>query len=288
MVKSQSSSGLSDRSLVVTADDFGLAQEVNDAVEIAHRDGIITAASLMVGSPGIRGAVEIARRMPSLGVGLHLVMVEARPVPPEMIPDLIDQTGFFRSDMARFGADIFFRPKVRRQMEAEIEAQFEAFRATGLTLDHVNAHKHFHIHPTIGGIVVRMAVKYGAPFLRVPAEPASIVAAIDGGSAGWTGRVMAPCSAMLKAAARRAGLKTPDQVFGLAWSGAMTRDRLLALASRLPPGFTEIYMHPATHGGFAGAAPGYLYRQELDGLTDPAVRLPIRQRAGSEAARMPS
>jgi len=38
--------------LIVTADDFGLATEVNEAVEIAHRSGILSAASLMVASPG--------------------------------------------------------------------------------------------------------------------------------------------------------------------------------------------------------------------------------------------
>lgn len=259
--------------LVVTADDFGLAHEVNQAVEIAHRDGILTAASLMVGSPAAAGAVEIARRMPSLKVGLHLVMVEARPLlPPSAIPDLVDAAGFFRSDMARFGADIFFRPSVRRQMAAEIAAQFEAFRATGLPLDHVNAHKHFHLHPTLGDIVVRLAKRYRAPWMRVPAEPSRIVAEIDGASAGATGSVMAPFTALLRARARRAGIATPDQVFGLAWSGAMTGVRLRRLASHLPDGFSEIYTHPATDGGFEGAAPGYRYAEELAGLIDADVK----------------
>ena len=261
------------RQLIVTADDFGLAREVNEAVENAHRDGILTTASLMVGSPGAGEAVAIAKRTPSLRVGLHLVMVEARPMlPVARIPDLVDFSGCFRSDMVRFGADIFFRPKVRRQMAAEIEAQFEAFRATGLPLDHVNAHKHFHIHPTIGGIVIALAKKYRAPFLRVPTEPTKIIIEIDGASAGWTARVMAPCSALLRARARRAGLVTPDHVFGLAWSGAMTRDRLLALSNRLPGGFTEIYTHPAKGGDFVGAAAGYRYAEELSALTDPSVR----------------
>ena len=264
--------------LIVTADDFGLAREVNEAVENAHRDGILTTASLMVGSPGAGEAVAIAKRTPSLRVGLHLVLVEARPMlPVARIPDLVDSSGCFRSDMARFGADIFFRPTVRRQMAAEIEAQFEAFRATGLPLDHVNAHKHFHIHPTIGGIVIALAKKYRAPFLRVPTEPAKIIAEIDGASAGWTAGVMAPCSALLKARARRAGLVTPDHVFGLAWSGAMTRDRLLALSSRLPGGFTEIYTHPAKNGDFVGAAAGYRYAEELSALTDLSVRSAYRR-----------
>ena len=259
--------------LVVTADDFGLSRQVNEAVEICHRDGILTTASLMVGSPAAADAVEIARRLPSLKVGLHLVMVEARPVlPPADIPDLVDSSGSFRSDMASFGTDIFFRPQVRRQLEAEIEAQFQAFKATGLPLDHVNAHKHFHIHPTIGSIVVRLCATYYAPWLRVPNEDAALIASIDGGSAGATGWIMAPWTALLKARARRAGISTPDHVFGLAWSGAMTRERLLSLAGRLPKGFTEIYTHPATDGAFEGAATGYRYADELAALIDPRVK----------------
>ena len=207
-------------------------------------------------------------------------MVQARPIlPPADIPDLVDSSGSFRSDMASFGAEIFFRPKVRRQLEAEIEAQFEAFKATGLPLDHVNAHKHFHIHPTIGAIVVRLCVKYGAPWLRVPAEDARVIASIDGGSAGATGWIMAPWTALLKARARRAGISTPDHVFGLAWSGAMTTERLLALAGRLPAGFTEIYTHPAIAGGFEGSAPGYRYADEFAALTDRDVIRALTARA---------
>jgi len=70
------------KQLIVTADDFGVAREVNDAVEVAHRGGVLTAASLMVSAPAAADAVERARRMPSLRVGLHLVLVDGRPVLP--------------------------------------------------------------------------------------------------------------------------------------------------------------------------------------------------------------
>ena len=222
----------------------------------------------MVAAPAAVEAIAIARRTPSLRVGLHLALVEACPaLPAADIPGLVDACGQLRRDMARFGADIFFRPAVRRQIAAEIEAQFRAFAATGLPLDHVNAHKHFHLHPTLAGMVTAACARYGARALRVPAEPARIVAAIDGSSAGVSGHMMRPWTGWLKARARSAGLLVPDQVFGLAWSGAIDRARLLALAARLPDGLTEIYTHPATSDDFHGAAPGYGYRQELAALT---------------------
>ena len=74
------------KSLVITSDDFGAAPEVNEAVEQAHRDGVLTAASLMVAAPGAADAVERAKRLPSLGVGLHVVLVEGKPaLPPEVV-----------------------------------------------------------------------------------------------------------------------------------------------------------------------------------------------------------
>ncbi len=259
--------------LVVTADDFGLSREINEAVEHAHRDGILTAASLMVGSPAADEAVAIARALPSLRVGLHLVLVEARPVlPPERIPDLVDRAGLFRSDMARAGAAMFFRPLVRRQLLAEVEAQFAAYAATGLPLDHVDAHKHFHLHPTIAGALIATGRRYGARAVRVPAEPAALVRAIDPDAPRLVPAITTPFTRRLGSRLRRAGFAVPDRVFGLAWSGAMSADRVAAVLDRLPDGLTEVYTHPAIAGGFAGAAPGYRYADELAALTSPRVR----------------
>ena len=92
------------RRLIVTGDDFGLAVPVNEAIEEAHRHGILTAASLMVGAEAAADAVERARRLPSLRVGLHLVLVEGRSVlPPEAIPDLVDRHGEFSPRLVRAG-----------------------------------------------------------------------------------------------------------------------------------------------------------------------------------------
>ncbi|NNM71822.1 hopanoid biosynthesis-associated protein HpnK [Enterovirga aerilata] len=259
-----------ERSLVVTADDFGLAREVNEAVEIAHRDGILGAASLMVAEPWCADAVERARRLPDLAVGLHLTLVEGRAVlPPSEIPDLIGPGGKLRTDLARYGAEIFFRPGVRRQIAAEIRAQFEAFARTGLPLDHVNAHKHYHLHPTIAGLVLEIGREFGMRALRVPVEPLETLAAVEPGRPGTEARIAGPYARLLRARARRAGLVVADQVLGLAWSGAMTPSRVAGLLRHLPPGRTELYAHPATAGGFAGAAPGYRYAEELAALTDP-------------------
>src|SRR5688572_30956286 len=103
----------------------------------------------MVSGTAAGDAVARARSLPTLRVCLHLVLVDGKPVlPVTSVPDLVDSNGYFRTDMARAGAAMFFFPKVRRQLAAEIDAQFSAFAATGLTLDHVNAHMLFYLHPT--------------------------------------------------------------------------------------------------------------------------------------------
>jgi len=247
------------RNLIVTADDFGVAAEVNAAVEIGHRRGVLTAASLMVGAPAAADAVALARAMPGLRVGLHLVIVDGRPVlPTTEVSRLVDSEGRFRDDMAAAAANIFFNARARRQLASEIEAQFAAFAATGLRLDHVNAHKHFHLHPTIAAAVLEVGARHGLKAARIPVEPGR------GSALGLWAR-------LARRRFRRAGLTVPDHVFGLRWSGAMTSDRLRGLIETLPTGLSEIYLHPATRGGFPGAAPGYRYEEELAALIDPRV-----------------
>ena len=263
------------RRLIVTADDFGASTAVNDAVAAAHAHGILTAASLMVAGAAAADAVARARALPGLGVGLHLVLVDGRPMlPPERVPDLVGADGRFHDAMALAGARFFFSPCVRKQLAAEIAAQFAAFAATGLALDHVNAHKHFHLHPTILSIVLATGVRFGMAAVRAPVEPRAVVDAIEPTKRGLAERIAAPWARASARRIRRAGLTAPDQVFGLAWTGAVTAERLRALVPMLPPGLTEIYTHPAT-GPYPGGAPGYAYAAELAALCDPDLKAAV-------------
>ena len=254
----------------MTADDFGQAVEVNAAVERAHVEGILTAASLMVAAPAAADAVARARRLPDLGVGLHLVLIEARPLlPRDRIPDLVDETGMFGSDMVWTGLRIALSAAIRRQLRAEIDAQFAAFADTGLPFDHVNAHKHFHVHPVIAGMVLDAVRRHGVRALRAPVEP---------GRPRGTGWLAAPFARSLRRRARRRGLRTADRVFGLADSGHMDADRIRGVIDMLPEGLNELYLHPATADDFSGHGPGYRHRAELDGLLDEGTRAAVAAR----------
>ena len=158
--------------LIVNADDLGLAAPVNAAIERAHRDGVLTAASLMVGEPAMAEGVDLARRNPRLAVGLHLTLTDGTPtLPPDRIPALVQPNGRFRDDMAGLGLALAASRAARAQLRAEIAAQFAAFRATGLACDHLNAHKHFHLHPVIAGIAFAEAARHGIRAVRIPWEP---------------------------------------------------------------------------------------------------------------------
>jgi hopanoid biosynthesis associated protein HpnK len=226
----------------------------------------------MVAAPQAADAVARARRLPGLRVGLHLVLVDGRPALPAQAVRLTGADGDFDRNMGRAGLRFFFLPAARRALAAEIRGQFEAFHATGLALDHVNAHKHFHLHPTIAGLIVAIGRDYGLRAIRVPDEP---VAALRRAFPDETQRrpLYRPAIAALRRRVRRAGLAAPDRVFGLAWSGAMTEARLLGLLPHLPDGTSEIYFHPAVarSPAIAAAMPGYRNTEEFAALTSPAV-----------------
>lgn len=261
--------------LIVTADDFGLHESVNEAVEQASRAGILNAASLMVTARATKDAIRRARMLPNLGVGLHVVLADGwSTLDAQLIPEIADPTGRMHSDMFRKGVRFFFKSGARRQLEAEIRAQFAAFARTGLTLDHVNVHKHFHIHPTILNILLEVGRDYGMPAMRVPHEPFWFAARSAGVLPGIAQASLSPWIALMKHRLRRARIFHNDRIFGLAGSGAMDEAGLLAILARLPPGVSEIYLHPATESGSAITASMSQYRhaEELDALSSLRVR----------------
>jgi hopanoid biosynthesis associated protein HpnK len=231
----------------------------------------------MVAAPGAADAVARARRLPRLAVGLHVTLVEGRPMlPPEEVPDLVDARGVFRQDIGWHGVNMFVRPRVRRQLLREVEAQFEAFARTGLTLDHVNSHLHFHLHPTILGAILKTGRRYGMKAVRNPLEPARILEQVEPGARVPPHYITAPWARLVRYRLSRAGVHAPDHVFGLRWSGAMTAPRLRGVIERLPVGLNEIYMHPATEGGFEFSADYAMYAEETQALLDPEVISAVR------------
>ncbi len=263
--------------LIVTADDFGRCLPINEAVEDAHRHGILTAASLMTGGDAVADAITRARVLPRLAVGLHATLVEGNPVlAPHEIPDLLQSDGRFSTDLVRMGVRIYFDRSVRRQIRAELRAQFERFAETGLQLDHVDSHLHYHLHPTVFAILLELAVEFGARAMRIPYEPPLTSWKAQGDKPVKrlaTGLFHWRTTHKMRRAAERAGLATNDWLFGFADSGAMDRDRVAKFLDALPDGVSELYCHPATRQWDDFPMPtDYRPIDEYRALIDPQIK----------------
>lgn len=263
------------KTAIITADDFGVSVEVNAAVEQAHREGILTVTSLMVTGVAALDAVARARANPTLGVGLHVALAETPPaLPPAQIPDLVDDAGRFRIESLPVAMALLGKASVRRQLADEIDAQFALFAATGLALDHVNSHKHIHLHPVIAATLLEVGKRHGMTAVRAPVEPRAVLARFEAATGLHIAR---PFARHVQRRMRAGGMTVPDHTFGLAWSGAMHAGRLRGVLEHLPDGVSEIYLHPAT-GHYPLSAPTYAYEAELAALVDPETRAVVERR----------
>lgn len=258
--------------LIVNADDFGISESANRAIERAHREGVLTSASLMVAGDAAASAVRIARENPGLGVGLHSVLVCGRSVlPPSEIPGLVDEQGRFTDRPVVAGLRYFFVPGLRDQVRRELLAQFERFRATGLPLDHVNGHLNFHLHPGVFGVLLDRARDLGIRSVRLTRDPLIQNLRLASGEhlyrwshAAVFGALSRRCEPLL---ARR-DLRHARATYGLLQNGRVTEDYLLRLIPELQPGTWELYCH----------ADEDAHRHELEALLSPRVRRVIEAR----------
>lgn len=266
------------KKVILTGDDFGLALPVNEAVIQAHTEGILTAASIMPGGDFFQDAAERARNHPTLRVGLHLTLVEGCPVAPlNQIPDLVDADGKFSTRLARSGFRFFFLPGIRKQLEIEIRAQFDAFARTGLTLDHADAHNHMHLHPTVLNLMLKAGKEYGLKAVRLPKEPPILSWRASGKfltSRCASSIFLTPWTFLMKRTLRRAGMKFNDFLFGMTDGGAMTESLTRKILSNLPDGVTEFCFHPATRRSdeIDGTMPQYRHEEEFQALKSESLR----------------
>ncbi len=263
--------------LIVTADDFGLSTEVNQAVIEAHRNGILTCASLMAGGRAAGEAALLARKYPSLKVGLHITLVDGFSVlPKEEIPDLVDENGRFSDDTVLSGIRYFFSQRARAQIAMECEAQIRKFLDAGLSIDHINSHRHLHIHPAIRDILLPLVFKYRIPAMRLP-RPAGRAQSLQ---ATVMTSVMTPWILALQRRLVVTGIPHNREIFGLYETGAMVESAWLRIIPRIRDGVTEIYCHPACGKSAAlrEKTPHYKNEEELAALTNPSIRDQLERR----------
>jgi len=237
------------RRLIVNADDFGRSHSINEAVIRAHREGILTTASLMVNEAPCAEAVELAKQNPGLGVGLHLTLLMGRSaLPPAEIPGLVNPGGEFANDPVKVGFRYFFRRDLRGQLRKEIHAQFARFRATGLTLDHVNGHLHLHLHPTVFNILMEDAETLGIERMRLTRDPFWTDVPFARGKRLYRAShalIYWILSGRARAEFRKKQIRHTHRVFGLLQNDRVDEAYVSKLLPALPAGDSEIYSHPS-------------------------------------------
>jgi chitin disaccharide deacetylase len=259
------------RRLIVNADDFGLSHSANEATIRAHREGILTTASLMVNESGFDEAVKLAKENPRLGVGLHITLLHAHSaLPHEAIPGLVNHCGEFSNSPVGVGMKYFFDDDLREPLRAEIRAQFEKFRSTGLPLDHVNGHLHLHLHPVIFKILMDDAEKFGIRHLRLTRDCLACSRRMSRGYHFYRishAAIFEWLSSRVREPLRQKNIKHAQITFGLLQDGRVDEDYLLKLLPELPPGDSELYSHPSLDK----------FKHEFDALISPRVREQIQK-----------
>jgi hopanoid biosynthesis associated protein HpnK len=269
------------RRLIVNADDFGLSHSVNEAVIRAHREGILTTASLMVNESGFDEAVKLAKENPKLGIGLHLTLLQGHStLTPEKIPGLVNSRGEFSNSPIGVGMNYFFVgqasslstkdrqdacPTLRDQLRAEIRAQFEKFHATGLPLDHVNGHLHLHLHPVIFKILMEDSEKLGIRHLRLTRDCLSRNRKMSRGHLFYKishATIFEFLSSRARKTLAAKKIRHAQITFGLLQNGRVDEDYILKLLPKLPPGDSELYSHPSLDN----------FKHEFDALVSPRVK----------------
>jgi len=243
------------RQLIVNADDLGLTAGVNRAIRETHTDGIVTSATLMASGSAFDDAVGLARTLPSLSVGCHVVLVDGIPVSEHAsIPTLLDnsttQSGRFYASISSVAARAMFGRFDHDQMLTEIVAQIRKIQAAGIEVTHLDTHKHTHIFPQILRALVRAARICGVPAIRNPFVPATSL------HPRWFSRrprlwkrygqvrMLNTFASRFKERMKRAGLATPDGVLGVIETGSFDSSLLRHALTNLPEGTWELVCHP--------------------------------------------
>jgi len=240
------------RRLVVNADDLGLTAGVNDGIFDAHEHGILTSASLFAHAPATSDAIRRARTHPSLGIGVHLALVDGEPtLPPARVPSLVADDGRFRRSWKPFIVACLSGRVSLGEVERELTAQVGRVLDAGIRPTHLDAHKHVHAYPPVFAIVARLAARFGIPTMRVPFERRwPVWRATQAGRSRMTihrqallNAAMGPWARTNVRNAAALGLRTPDFV-GRVHTGVLDQTTLYVLFRALGPGVTELMVHP--------------------------------------------
>jgi chitin disaccharide deacetylase len=262
------------RRLIVHADDLGLSQGVNTGIALAHSEGIVTSASMMAVGAEFEHATRLCIALPSLDLGVHLTLIEERPLlPSSEVPTLVDHNGRFYADATMFIRRYFGGNIAMEDVRRELDAQIRRVRDAGIPVSHLDSHQHVHVLPRVFDVTVELAKEHGIPAIRVPRERISLAALAKAPSALRLVQQAVLNGFCIRAARRTRGLLRTDHFAGFLFGGRMNKDNLGHVLRNLPAeGCAELMCHPALPDPDSRYAYwGYEGPDELEALRDPSL-----------------
>jgi hopanoid biosynthesis associated protein HpnK len=233
--------------LIVNADDFGLAESINEGIIKGYREGFITSTSLMCSAPAFDSAVEQLRSCPGLGVGIHLTLVGGvKPVlPAEKIPGLVTSDGVFLDNYVEFAKKFYSGQIQMEEVAAELAAQIERGLATGLKFTHLDSHQHLHVLPGMPALIVHFCQQYGFHAVRIPGEDYFWRGGFACGPVRMLGKCgLTFCSNLFRSYIRCKNIVGPNHFFGMVAGGNLNETLVGNILDQLPEGVSEIMTHP--------------------------------------------
>ena len=243
------------RRLIINSDDFGLTSGVNRAIVAANRSGVLTSATIMANASVFAEAAKLAKAQPALKTGCHIVLIDGDPVSTGL-SSLTNGSSRFRRSLKDFALAAVRRRLSPEEIQCEAEAQIRKIQAQGLTITHVDSHKHTHIFPHVLRPLLRAARACGIRAVRNPFEPLRTWPrdALLNSPGMWfrSAGVMALqiFAREFQEALRAEGMLSTDGTVGIAATGKLNQRMLLNILGALPEGTWELVCHP----GYSDAA----------------------------------
>ena len=237
------------RKLIINADDFGLAESVNEGILHAFENGVLTSTSIMACGKAFDHAIQIAKTAGLKNIGIHLVLDEERPVSnPSTIPSLINKENFFLSRNKLLTRLLFLKNISLKEVEMEFRAQLKRCQDADLELTHIDGHGHVHVYPGISKIVIKLAKEFGIKKVRIPYEPFSVVGDRFRPKRYMEKSLVSFFSLFAAKQYKKNHLLSPRHFLGLCYGGRLSESLLEDLFDRLPEqGTVEIMTHPGRH-----------------------------------------
>ncbi len=239
------------RRLIVNADDFGFTAGINRGIVEGHTCGIVTSSTVMANGRAFDDAVRLAKTMPSLSVGCHIVLIDGQPtVEAKKLPSLTAGNGRFRDGLKSFAARALSGRLNPEQLEIEATAQIGKLQTAGIEVSHVDSHKHTHLFPAVLRPLLRAARKCGIKAVRNPFGPRRPIQSNEllARPNLWIRyaevRILRSLASTFQAAAKREGFITPDGTFGIEVTGALDESLFRTIAEIIPEGTWEFVCHP--------------------------------------------